>query len=458
MEEEGRSLSETPTWAVATVITVLVSVGFLFQGSLKRAGKWSCSVVEQWLVDTKRKALHAALQKIKEELMLFGVLSLLMGHSAIWVSKICVKSSLMDTRFYPCTYDGNYNVSVNQKSVLITSFNSSKYSVSHEQMNTERREHCPEGQEPFAPYESIEQLHRLLFVLGVVHVSYSFGTIALAMLKLYSWRSWESQARAMVIQGLQVCLSGCMPYCAFFWTSMHHSVKISSGTNLYFWLSFTPAIVSTKLHHIVIKLALEVMDANPHAENQFNLRDDLFWFGKPKFLLWLIQLISFQNAFEMATFIWSYWEIRRPSCFMENHAFIVIRLVSGVVFQFWCSFITFPLYVIVTQMGSKFKKSVVTESVRESLHGWRKRAGKKRNGRSYYYLDNATSVTSLDCSPISSSRFEDGSSSHQPVSISVNESGEQESRDENSYVSHTSAPLYDSYSDDDESEKDCQES
>jgi mlo protein len=36
---EGRSLSETPTWAVATVITVMVSFGFFFHGSLKRCGK-----------------------------------------------------------------------------------------------------------------------------------------------------------------------------------------------------------------------------------------------------------------------------------------------------------------------------------------------------------------------------------------------------------------------------------
>lgn len=36
---EGRSLSETPTWAVATVITVMVASGFFFQGSLKRCGK-----------------------------------------------------------------------------------------------------------------------------------------------------------------------------------------------------------------------------------------------------------------------------------------------------------------------------------------------------------------------------------------------------------------------------------
>lgn len=36
---EGRSLAETPTYAVATVITVLVSLSFLFQGTLKKLVK-----------------------------------------------------------------------------------------------------------------------------------------------------------------------------------------------------------------------------------------------------------------------------------------------------------------------------------------------------------------------------------------------------------------------------------
>ncbi|KAF9600063.1 hypothetical protein IFM89_002536 [Coptis chinensis] len=203
------------------------------------------------------------------------------------------------------------------------------------------------------------------------------------------------------------------------------------GTNMCFWLSFTPAIVHcTKLHRIVIKLALQVMDANPHAENQFNLRDDLFWFGKPKFLLYLIQLISFQNAFEMATFIWSY------RCFLV----LVLHHISALCYRY--------------TDGIKVQEICGCRKC-ERIASWMgKRAGKTRHGRSYYYLDNATSVTSLDCSPISSWRFEDGSISHQPVSISVNDSGEQESRDENSYGPHTSAPLYDSYSDDDESEKD----
>lgn len=38
-EREGRSLAETPTWTVATVITVMVSLGFFLHSSLKHFGK-----------------------------------------------------------------------------------------------------------------------------------------------------------------------------------------------------------------------------------------------------------------------------------------------------------------------------------------------------------------------------------------------------------------------------------
>ena len=41
-----------------------------------------------------------------------------------------------------------------------------------------------QGHESFASYESLEQLHRLLFVLATIHVSYSFAAIALAMMKV----------------------------------------------------------------------------------------------------------------------------------------------------------------------------------------------------------------------------------------------------------------------------------
>jgi mlo protein len=154
------------------------------------------------------------------------------------------------------------------------------------------------------------------------------------------------------------------------------------GLNIYFWISFAPAIlvllVGTELQHVIAQLALEVVGATaPYVGTQLKLRDDLFWFGKPRVLWWLIQFISFQNAFEMATFVWSLLELSAQSCFMKNHYMIVLRLTSGILVQFWCSYNTLPLNVIITQMGSKFKKSLVSESVRESLHSWCKRVKDK---------------------------------------------------------------------------------
>ncbi|KAL6184089.1 hypothetical protein ACLB2K_045493 [Fragaria x ananassa] len=168
------------------------------------------------------------------------------------------------------------------------------------------------------------------------------------------------------------------------------------GLNIYFWLSFIPAIlvmvVGTKLQHVVSSLALEIVEqTGPTVGTQVKPRDDLFWFGKPVILLRLIQFIIFQNAFEMATFLLSLWGLKERSCFMKNHIMIVIRLASGVLVQFWCSHSTVPLNVIVTQMGSRCKKALVAESVRESLHSWCKRV-KERSKHSHA----TRSVCSLD--------------------------------------------------------------
>ncbi|XP_042051420.1 MLO-like protein 4 [Salvia splendens] len=136
-------------------------------------------------------------------------------------------------------------------------------------------------------------------------------------------------------------------------------------------------VVGTKLQHVVSLLALEV--AGPSVGSEVKPRDALFWFGKPEILSRLIQFISFQNAFEMATFIWSLWGFNKRSCFMKNHAMIIIRLVSGVVVQFWCSYSTVPLNVLVSTMGSRCKKAIIAESVRESLHSWCKRVKARTN-------------------------------------------------------------------------------
>ncbi|XAR73765.1 hypothetical protein NMG60_11007844 [Bertholletia excelsa] len=430
---EGRSLAETPTWALATVVSAMVALGFFFHGSLKQLGKW--------LDRTKRKALLAALEKIKEELMVFGLLSLLMGHWIIFVDKICVKSSALSSRFYPCLSEADTRESVSSNATVSSSSMHLNHSLFHEQLDSMQQHFCPQGHESFASYESLEQLHRFLFALGVTHVFYSFAAIALAMIKIYSWKTWENQAKSVALSESQgnpeaasnsirmrqlstfIFLHTSHPWSQHrilvwllcfgrqFWSSIYqadymalrlgfittHQLPLSydfhnymfrsmeeefrdivgisvplwifailcifldfhalpwSGTNLYFWLSFLPTflilMIGSKLHRIVVKLAVEIMDRCQLSGVQcFNLRDELFWFGRPRLLLLLIQFISFQNAFEMATFVWSQWESKGTSCFMENRSYIVIRLTFGLVSQFWCSFITFPLYVIVTQV------------------------------------------------------------------------------------------------------------
>lgn len=436
---EGKSLAETPTYAVATVITVLVSLSFLFQSSLRKLMKW--------LDRTKRKSLLSALEKIKEELMLFGLLSLLMAHWTIVLAKICVKSSVISSKFFPCAIERN-----SAKRVVWWREHSNK-TVPKELARIGLHNYCPEGHESLASVESLEQLHRFVFALGVTHVTYSFIAVGLAIIKIYSWRTWENEAKTISIQSIQgtsqstsstqlrrlntfifhrtshpwsrhrifVWLNHEVPMKYNFHNYMLRSmveefsdiVGVSvilwvyaicciflnfHGSNIYSWLSFVPAIliviIGTKLHQVVVKLAVETIDRCPNMKpHQFNLRDELFWFGKPRFLLRLIQVISFLNAFEMATFLWSQWEIKNPYCFMENVTVIVIRLSFGVISQIWCSFITFPLYVIITQMGSRLKKTVISENVRISLSNWQRRA-KERQG-SFDGLLNATSTSPL---------------------------------------------------------------
>ncbi|CAN1828959.1 MLO-like protein 4 [Linum perenne] len=208
----------------------------------------------------------------------------------------------------------------------------------------------------------------------------------------YMVRSMEDEFQGIL--GISPPLWGYAIICIF--VNIH-------GLNIYFWLSFIPAIlvmvVGTKLQQVVSMLALEINGEQSEVGNQVKPRDDLFWFGKPVILLRLIQFIIFQNAFEMATFLWSLWGLKQRSCFMKNHYMITFRLVSGVVVQFWCSHSTVPLNVLVTQMGSRCRKALVSESVRDSLRSWCKRV-KERSKRDAAMSVATRSVCSLDTATI----------------------------------------------------------
>lgn len=44
-----------------------------------------------------------------------------------------------------------------------------------------------QDREPFVSFEGLEQLHIFLFILGITHVLYSCITVALSMIKVWSF-------------------------------------------------------------------------------------------------------------------------------------------------------------------------------------------------------------------------------------------------------------------------------
>ncbi|KAK8506425.1 hypothetical protein V6N13_016378 [Hibiscus sabdariffa] len=461
-DKEMRSLALTPTWSVATVLTIFVVVSLIVERSIHRLSKW--------LRKTNRKPLLAAVEKMKEELMLLGFISLLLIATSSIIANICIPSKFYSSTFAPCTRseineEREDDPSKQRKLLMVSDFR-----LFRRMLNGMNRNTCKEGHEPFVSYEGLEQLHRFIFVMAITHVSYSCLTMLLAIVKIHSWRAWEDEARmdrhdilnekaresimrrqtAFVINhtsnpwtknslliwvkcffqqfGYSVVRADYLTLRKGFimnhnLTSKYdfHSYMIRSmeeefqrivgvsgllwgfvvafmlfnvkGSNLYFWIAIIPIalvlLVGAKLQHVIATLALETANlTGSFSRPKLRPRDELFWFKKPEWLLSLIHFILFQNAFELASFFWFWWQFGYDSCFIRNHTLVYIRLILGFAGQFICSYITLPLYALVTQMGTNYKAALIPQRIRETIHGWGKAARRKRRlGR---FTDDST--------------------------------------------------------------------
>ncbi|KAG2320871.1 hypothetical protein Bca52824_014084 [Brassica carinata] len=463
-EPRERTLGLTPTWSVATVLTVFVVVSLIVERSIHR--------LSNWLQKTKRKPLFAALEKMKEELMLLGFISLLLTAISSTIANICVSSSFYDNRFVPCS-----------RSEINEEHESTISSVKRSQLTRSPFLHilrrrlvgigestCSEGHEPFVSYEGMEQLHRFIFIMAVTHVTYSCLTMLLAIVKIHRWRMWEDEAqmdrndrltvdaREKILRrqttfvqyhtSAPVVKNRLLIWVICFFRQFGHSVvrpdyltlrkgfimnhhltltydfhsymirsmeeefqKIVGvsgplwgfvvafmlfnikGSNLYFWLAIIPItlvlFVGAKLQHVIATLVLENAGITEYASGvKLRPRDELFWFKKPELLLSLIHFIQFQNAFELASFFWFWWQFGYNSCFLTNHLLVYMRLILGFAGQFLCSYSTLPLYALVTQMGTNYKAALLPQRVRETINGWGKATRRKR--RHGLYGDDST--------------------------------------------------------------------
>ncbi|XP_039051410.1 MLO-like protein 6 [Hibiscus syriacus] len=107
------------------------------------------------------------------------------------------------------------------------------------------------------------------------------------------------------------------------------------GWYSYLWLPFIPLIVillvGTKLQVIITKMALRIQERGEVVRGVPVVEpgDDLFWFNRPRFLLFLISFVLFQNAFQLAFFAYTWYEFGISSCFHKDLADLVISISMG---------------------------------------------------------------------------------------------------------------------------------
>ncbi|KAI3725576.1 hypothetical protein L1987_65366 [Smallanthus sonchifolius] len=153
------------------------------------------------------------------------------------------------------------------------------------------------------------------------------------------------------------------------------------------YLSFVPLVilllVGTKLELVIMEMAQQIQDKATIVRGApvVEPTNKFFWFNTPQLVLFLIHFTLFQNAFQMAFFLWTVYEFGIHSCYHESMVGIGVRVGLGVLVHIMCSYITFPLYALVTQMGTHMKKSIFEEQTSKALKKWQKAAKERKRQR-----------------------------------------------------------------------------
>ncbi|XP_028797065.1 MLO-like protein 8 [Neltuma alba] len=158
------------------------------------------------------------------------------------------------------------------------------------------------------------------------------------------------------------------------------------GWHTMVWASILPLAiimaVGTKLQVILAKMALEITEKHAVVQGIPLVQgsDKYFWFGRPQLVLHLIHFALFQNAFQITYFLWIWYSFGLKNCFHMDYKLAIVKVALGTAVLCLCSYITLPLYALVTQMGSTMKTSIFDEQTSKALKNWRMAVKKKQAG------------------------------------------------------------------------------
>ncbi|OAY85344.1 MLO protein [Ananas comosus] len=386
-----RSLKETPTWAVALVCAMMVLVSAAMEHGIHILGKW--------FQRRHKKAMSEALEKLKAELMLLGFISLLLTAGQGQISKICIPAKAGNIML-PCKLKNATESNTDSRRRLLWY---GEEAVRRRMLVSSTADYCSQYKDrvPLISQSGIHQLHIFIFVLAVFHVLYSVVTMALGRAKMKKWKAWELETTSLEYQFsnviiMNIKLTVLADPSRFRFTHQTSFVKRHVG------LSSTPGVrwivrfsflflslplwfmaiivllldvqvtgvtacpfqvlllVGMKLEIVIMEMAREIQDRTSVIKGApiVEPSNKYFWFNRPQWILFLIHLTLFESTFGLR------------SCFFDNMGLALTKVIVGIALQFLCSYITFPLYALVTQ-----------EQTAKALKKWQQAAKEKKKLR-----------------------------------------------------------------------------
>ncbi|KAG6583493.1 MLO-like protein 6, partial [Cucurbita argyrosperma subsp. sororia] len=439
----GKSLEQTPTWAVAVVCFILLFISIIIE--------YIIHLIGQWLKKRHKRALFEALEKIKSELMLLGFISLLLTVGQGPISDICIPEHVAAT-WHPCTKEKEAKMNedmeksvehlanngrrllhlngtggsfrggfwprlVEPTSVLLRAkmrswktwekeTKTAEYQFSHDPERFRFARDTSFGRRHLNFWTKNSALMWIVcffrqFVRSVPKVDYLTLRHGFIMAHLAPQSHTQFDFQKYINRSLEEdfkVVVGISPPIWFF--AVLFLLSNTHGWRAYLWLPFIPLIIllliGTKLQVIITKMALRIQERGEVVKGVPVVEpgDDLFWFNRPRLILYLINFVLFQNAFQVGFFAWTWYEFGLNSCFHEHVEDVVIRISMG--------YVTLPLYALVTQMGSTMKPTIFNERVAAALRNWYHTARKhiKHNRGSITPMSSRPTTPTHHMSPV----------------------------------------------------------
>ncbi|KAK6144448.1 hypothetical protein DH2020_021268 [Rehmannia glutinosa] len=350
----GRSLEQTPTWAVAVVCFALVAISIFIEYIIHLIGKW--------LTKRHKRALYESLEKIKS-----------VGQDPI--SDICIppevgatwhpSSKQLEEKKYPSSEKLGDD---NRRKLLMADDGARRILAAYG------------GKVPLVSSDGIHQLHIFIFVLAVFHVVYCILTMALGRAKMRSWKAWEKETRTAEYQFSHDP------------ERFRFARETSFGRrHLSFW-SKTPVLIwivcffrqfvrsVPKVDYLTLRHGFIMAHLAPQSHSNFDFQK---YINR-----------SLEEDFKVVVGI-------SPPIWFFAVVFLLFNTHGEMRFN-WLSlpglgYVTLPLYALVTQMGSNMKPTIFNERVAAALRNWHHTA--KKHVKQSKHSAPATPMSSRPATP-----------------------------------------------------------